>query len=334
MSVVNFDGLKQALARVGAPSAEDAVDYRIADALGPAYIARSRSGAPALLIPLDATAATIGRHGGGFSLNPVARLAFEYSGRKEEQSAATLECTDPAVVDAFLVLVVDIATRLSASTRGVTWEDLVSWVDEWQSLFARKHIMTTEQQLGLWGELWVIAKASEIDRLFAAWRGPEREMFDFFLDGAALEIKVSRQNLVHHVSQRQVDSPAGSHDAYVMSLWLGMDPAAGKSLAELVDDILVRISDRVAFLRKIASVGYAPGDRDNYSTRYIPLEKPIWFRAEVIPRVRSVDVGVSQIRYVVTLDPDVSLADRDADLLWNHFCGSDMLTKPKGTAPR
>ena len=52
-----------------APSADDANDYRIATSVGPAFLARARSGAPTLLIPLDVAPVTVGRRGGGFSLN-------------------------------------------------------------------------------------------------------------------------------------------------------------------------------------------------------------------------------------------------------------------------
>ena len=42
---------------------------------------------------------------------------------------------------------------------------------------------------------------------------------DFFFDGVALEVKVSRRTHVHHVSQRQIDLPVGEHKAYLLSIW-------------------------------------------------------------------------------------------------------------------
>ena len=315
--------LREAIAAVGAPSTYGANDYRIATSVGPAFLARARSGAPTLLIPLDVAPVTVGRRGGGFSLTPATRVAFEYAGRRWEQAAAALECTESPLVDAFLVLVMDICRRLASSAGEITWPTILALVDEWQMLLARRAVLTPEQQLGLWGELWVISKAVNPDPLVAAWRGPEGEAADFFFDGIALEVKVSRRAHVHHVSQRQIDLPVGMHKAYLLSVWVGVEPVRGISLAELVDTALARVSDAPALLKQIALLGYTPLDRDQYGTRFIPLDTPRWFRAEDVPRVGAIDPGISQIRYVVTLDIDRSLAGELASGLWCHFCQAE-----------
>lgn len=314
--------LREALAAIGTPSADDANDYRIATLVGPAFLARARSGAPTLLIPLDFAPVTVGRRGGGFSLSPAPRVAFEHGGRRWEQAAATLECTESNLVDAFFVLVVDIARRL-ATAGEISWPTILAWVEEWQMLLARRATLTAEQQLGLWGELWVISNATDPDPLVTAWRGPEGEAVDFFFDGVALEVKVSRRAHVHHVSQRQIDLPVGVHKAYLLSVWVGIEPVRGISLAELVDAALARVSDAPSLLKQIALLGYSPLDRDQYATRFTPLETPLWFRAEDVPRVRAIDPGISQVRYVVTLDIDRSLASEVASGLWRHFCQAE-----------
>ena len=315
--------LRESIAAVDAPSTDEANDYRIATSVGPAFLARARSGAPTLLIPLDVAPVTVGRRGGGFSLTPATRVAFEYGGRRWEQAAAALECTESQLVDAFLVLVMDICRRLASSAGETTWPTILALVEEWQTLLARRAVLTAEQQLGLWGELWVISKAVNPDPLVAAWRGPEGEAADFFFDGIALEVKVSRRAHVHHVSQRQIDLPVGMHKAYLLSVWVGVEPVRGISLAELVDTALARVSDAPALLKQVALLGYTPLDRDQYGTRFIPLDTPRWFRAEDVPRVRAIDPGISQVRYVVTLDIDRSLAGELASGLWCHFCQAE-----------
>src|SRR5262249_2258500 len=125
--------LKEAMAAVAAPSADEPDDYRIATSIGPAFLARGRSGAPTLLVPLDGVPVAVGRRGGGFSLSPVTRVAFEYAGRRWEQAAAALECTESALVDAFLVLVLDVCRRLSSAVSGTTWQTILAWVEEWQT---------------------------------------------------------------------------------------------------------------------------------------------------------------------------------------------------------
>ena len=313
--------LREAIAAVGTPAGGD--DYRIATSVGPAFLARGRSGAPTLLIPLDVAPDTVGRRGGGFFLNPATRVAFEYAGRRWEQAAAALECTESRLIDAFMVLVLDISRRLASVASDITWPTILALVEEWQTLLAPRALLTPEQQLGLWGELWVISKAVNPNRLVAAWRGPEGEAVDFFVDGVAVDVKVSRRAHVHHVSQRQIDLPVGLHKAYLLSMWVGADPIRGISLAELVDATLARVSDPPALLRQIALLGYTPVDRDQYATRLIPLDTPRWFRTEDVPRVRAADPGISQVRYVVTLDIDRSLASELASGLWCHFCQAE-----------
>jgi hypothetical protein len=114
------------------------------------------------------------------------------------------------------------------------------------------------------------------------------------------------------------------HKAYLLSVWVGIEPVRGISLAELVDAALARVSDAPSLLKQIALLGYSPLDRDQYATRFTPLETPLWFRAEDVPRVRAIDPGISQVRYyVATLDVDKSLGAELVSSLWHHFCRAE-----------
>lgn len=328
---ISVQTLKDSLAAVAAAPLDVATHYKIAADLGPAFLARARSSAPTMLVPLPIAGAGVGRRGGGFSLTPATRVAFDFGGRRWEQPAATLECTDVELVDAFLVLVVDVVRRLKSARGEVSWSIILGWVEEWQALLGRRFVMTPEQQLGLWGELWILANAAAPDSLIAGWRGPDRDAMDFLYDGVGLEVKVSRKAHVHHVSQRQVDRPVGVHDAYLLSIWVAPEPARGVSVSELVETLIARVADGPFLLRQIALTGYSPIDRDQYAVRYVPLEPPRWFRADDVPRVRAVDPGVSQVRYVVGLDPDKSLDSSIATGLWHHFCQRE--PSPSGNLP-
>lgn len=312
--------LREALAAIDPPRVGDAEDYRIAAEIGPAFLSRGRNGMPTLLIPLELATETVGRHGGGFSLTSTGRVAFRHDERRWEQSAAILTCTDAALEDTFMILVLDIAQRLTATSEAITWSKVLSWVEDWQTLLSRRVALTLEEQLGLWGELWVMSKAAAPDALFAAWRGPDREPSDFFYDGKGLEVKVSQRAHVHHISESQVDAPRGVHEAFVLSIWVGQEPISGVSLGELASTLLSRVLDPAALLKVLARVGYSPLDRDQYTTRFLPLESPKWFPAEDVPRVRQMDEGISQLRYIVTLDIDRSLDDERVTELWQHFC--------------
>jgi hypothetical protein len=251
-------------------------------------------------------------------LNPAERVLFHADGERWEQPAATLECTEGALLDTFLVLVTDVAQRASAA-QSLSWPAISGWVEEWQVLLAHRIPMDMERQLGLWGELWVIAQSNDPDTLIAAWRGPENSATDFFVGGVALEVKTSRGSHTHFVSQKQLDSPAGAATAYVLSLWVDIDPAEGRSLADLVDGLLSRVSEPAAFLKQVAQLGYVPADCAQYMSRLALLDVPLWFPLDAVPRVRAADPGVSQLRYKITLDADKAVSADVADSLWTHF---------------
>ena len=317
-------GLRRAFEMVSPPSSAAEEDYRIAASIGCAYLARSRSGTATVLIPLTSETAAIGRRGGGFALSPASIVAFNYEGRRWHQPAACLECTDLALTDTFFVLVLDLVKRFETMDPTKRWPATLEWLEEWQSLLARRSLMTTEQQLGLWGELWFIAQSSNVDVLLSAWRGPDSDAFDFFVDEVGIELKVSRRPHVHHVSQRQVQAPAGDKQAYLLSIWVTPDPMKGVSLAELIDRLVAILEDPPSFLKKISMLGLSMHDRDQYDTRYVMLEEPRWFRAEDVPRIRVLDDGISDLRFVVTLDPDSSLPKSAAHDLWRRFGHLDL----------
>jgi hypothetical protein len=278
----------------------------------------------ALLVPLSAKPGTVGRRGGGFSLFPAPRISFLYDGRRWEQAAAILECTDDTCVNAFIVLIVDAARRLEGLAES-SWRDVLEWLDEWQSMFSGD-TLSPEQQLGLWGELWIIDHAVGVDLLLNSWIGPDHEASDFLIDGMGVEVKASRRAHIHQVSQRQLESPVGSLEAYLLSMRLGADPVGGVSLADLVDRILVKASDPAAFLKRIGELGYSPLDRVQYSSRLVHLEEPQWFHSYDIPRVRAADAGISMLRYTVSLDTGLCLSEEAASVLWRRLCNREAPT--------
>jgi Putative PD-(D/E)XK family member, (DUF4420) len=322
-TAIAIASLRSIVASASPPLPTESNDYHIATRLGPTFVARGRLGSAALLVPLASADGGVGRSGGGFALRAAPKVAFDHEGRSWHQPAAILDCTDDQVTDTFLVLIADLANRLEANPGEITWPNILAWVEEWQALLGRRALLSPEEQLGLWGELFVISMAAEPDALFAAWCGPEGESTDFLYDGAALEVKVSRRRHVHHVSQSQVTTPRGDLPAYLLSMWVGTEPVRGLSLPEVVNQLLDRLSDSVTFIRQLSRIGYSAQDRNEYSTRFLLLEAPRWYDVQDVPRVRAADAGISQLRYVVTLDVELSLDDARSQNLWAHFCAAE-----------
>lgn len=322
-TIIAVSAIRQVAEHAVPPSPEEPCDYRIAARLGQAFLAKNKQGSLALLVPLASDGGSVGRSGGGFTLRAAHEVAFDHNDRIWNQSAAVLECTDDRVSTTFLALVADLANCLSITAGEATWHQILLWMEEWQLLLGRRKILSPEAQLGLWGELLVMSFAPAADVLFAAWRGPEEDTVDFFHDGRGLEVKASKHRCVHHVSQTQVPKPRGEFPSHFLSLWVSVEPVRGVSLAEIIDRLVDRLPDPGAFLKYVSRTGYSLDDREEYMTRFLLLEPPRWFNAEDVPRIRAADSGVSQIRYVVALDTDLSLDESQAQFLCRHFFGVD-----------
>jgi len=328
MSSLDIDRLREILATATAAGASGH-DYRIGGSLSGAYLARTRNGSAALLVPLAEPPSAAARRAGGFLLAPWESIEFAYDGRTWTQPAAVLECLDESMSGPFLVLAADIATRLRVDVAARGWQEVLAVVDEWQSLLSPRGGLGSDRESGLWGELWFLDQAHDRDRLLSAWRGPERAAADFVLGGVTAEVKVSLRRHEHHVSQTQLDRPAGDYESYVLSVWLGSDPEHGVALPELVNRLLAGVDDGAQLLRQLGRSGYAPADHALYATRYVVLEEPWWVPVSNVPRVRDADPGISQLRYVVTLSD--SMRATDPRPLWHHFVGRAPTLPRRGT---
>jgi hypothetical protein len=305
------------------PGENTGSDYVLGAHLGKAYAGRAISGAAALVVPVAALPPrAVGRRTEGFELIPHASLRFAYGGREWTAPAAALTCADPELLDAFVVLAADIHGRLPEEPNG-DWESILAAVEEWQSLMAPRGRPDADAEVGLWGELWLLASSASPDRLIAGWRGPDGDAADFVLDGRAAEVKTARQRRRHHVSLAQVADPVGTHEAWLVSIWVGIDPIRGLTVPALIDEIMARVDDPGTALRRLIGAGYSPADRLSYEGRFVVLAQPEWYPVVSVPRVRSADPGVTQIRYVVTLDETLAVPEADAATLWAHFVGRD-----------
>lgn len=292
-------------------------DFQIAARVGAGFVARTRSGGVAWLVPLDEAPQTTGRRAGGFVLAPNAQVAFEFEGKKWKSPAAVWESTDPELLETFLVLLEDAAQRLGSTT---TWPLIVSFVDEWQNLLARRAPLSIEQQLGLWGELLVLSSSKNPDQMLAAWIGPDAGAVDFFVDGVGLEVKTSRKRHSHHVSLSQVAQPVGAKEAFTVSFWVNADPVAGRSLMELIDEIDDRVADQALFLKQLSKLGFAMADRESYrATRFVELERAMFIKSSDIASVENSNPAITQIRYVVALDETAALEGAERSRVCRHF---------------
>jgi hypothetical protein len=300
------------------PSDAANADYTLLMEMDGSYVARSRGGLLAFIVPMKEVPGSVGRRSSGCELIGHASTQLTFQGRTNIGPAAGLLCIEPYLVETFVVLALDILKRKDGDG---TWSSMLAAVEEWQTLLAPQGKPSVEKEMGLWGELWFLAQANDIDRLIAGWRGPEGDATDFFIGGRGVEVKTSRFRRQHHVSHSQVDSPVGNREAWFLSAWVKPDPGAPTTAADLADGILGRSSDRGDTLRRLARAGYSPAERNHYSSAFVILTEPEWYAALDVPRVRLADPGVSHLRYRVSLDESRRANGVSSDTLWRHFHG-------------
>lgn len=305
----------------GARRANGATDYELLAEQDGAFVARSKAGLAALVLPVEGLGPLAsGRRASGCELVAHPTLHFAHGGAEWDGAAAAFLCADSDLLDTFAVLANDLLARTGPK---FAWSSLVAVVEEWQTLLKPRGKPSKETELGLWGELWFIEQSRDVARALAAWRGPEGDHTDFFERGVAVEVKASRVVRQHFVSQAQVESPVGKQDAWLLSIWAKADPGSVLTVPFLADAILARAPDRAEGVRLLARAGYAPADRQEYATAFTLLSEPEWFAAPDVPRVRAADAGVSNLRYRVVLDANLRADAATARGLWHHFHGRD-----------
>lgn len=167
--------------------------------------------------------------------------------------------------------------------------------------------------LGLWGELYIVAGAGDIENAARCWCLHKSARFDFVADAFAIEVKTTlKKHRVHRFSLDQL-RPTDDVPAVVASIQLA-EAYAGKTVAEMIDSILERIDDqelRTAFFNLCAAKGGKDLYRSEMRLQPLPDERTIaLFRAKDIP-VPQIDVGapISNVRFDVDLSGFCGLDD-------------------------
>lgn len=294
--------------RVGAMSVGS---FRLLTPVCGSFLARGPDASAALLVPLRGGALAPGRVSGSLALRYHPSVLFELDAERWEAPCASVECSDDALLPTFCVLALDLAERLTAGGTRPSGADVGQALAEWERLLRRARRLTENEELGLWGELYMLSTMGDLDAAVAAWAGPFGMPVDFFRNGVGVECKTTTQRLCHHVSRSQTAEAGRDAPVYLVSLWVASDPGRGKSVAELAASIGNRVTDPVAFERALLAAGHSPSEEASTYGRFALLERPLWFAEGAVPQVRHVDPGIRSIRYVVELDEVQAMEDRE-----------------------
>ena len=194
----------------------------------------------------------------------------------------------------FYALLEDLADRiqLAGTPAGTAF---LSTIANWKDLLRPIERLSDEQQLGLWGELWLLqrlSKALGAPAAIAAWTGPLQEPHDFRLADQEIEVKATRSRRRSHViSSIEQLEPSPDHQLYLLSLHLEPGGAGGTTLPEMVAAVRALCSGDSAAAdtleqRLLLGSRYAESDAPTYTDTFS-------FRAP--PRLIPVNSGLARI---------------------------------------
>ena len=157
---------------------------------------------------------------------------------------------------------------------------IVETVTQWRSVLAARSRMSTEAEVGLFGELLVL-EALQVTIAVAAvdaWRGAANEEHDFGLDEADVEVKTTaNERRTHWISGLRQLLPTGHRPLVLLSLQVTRGGNTGRTLAELVGAVRSAIPDPSQVDEKLAQVGWEDADADLYVERWTLRSEPASF---------------------------------------------------------
>ncbi|KUL31261.1 PD-(D/E)XK motif protein [Actinoplanes awajinensis] len=191
--------------------------------------------------------------------------------------------------------------------QGADVEAIGRGVEALRSLFAAMRNATQREEIGLWGELLVIAHASDPILLAEAWGSDPLRVFDFAVGNDRLEVKTTASAYRQHIfSLPQLEQSATSN-VVVVSI-VTSDVGSGTSVLDLLDRIDRRLRDRPdlrqAVLHRAVNVA---GETLNSPRRFDETQALITARIldfSSVPQPQVPD-GIVNLSWTVRLSSDV-----------------------------
>lgn len=150
-----------------------------------------------------------------------------------------LKCEDAAGYGAFDLIGGEIATLLAAAAQspaGIVRRVLAKWRRFWGQ--PPRTLLSREQQLGLFAELWfllfwLLPRTGAADSV-SRWRGPFGGRHDFEWLGRSVEVKASTRGAIHHINGIEQLAPPEEGDLLFFSLRVRDEAGATNNLPNLI----------------------------------------------------------------------------------------------------
>lgn len=197
---------------------------------------------------------------------------------------------------------------------------LAKWRRFWSGV--SQGVLSKEQQLGLFGEVWFLSRwlspSVGVAKAVQMWRGPTRARNDFEIQGLGIEVKttgrVDASHIIHGLDQL-LEPPSGT--LLLFSLTVRDEASGVETLPRVVEEMRGRLADDYTALSQFDSTLYAAGYDDRLASEYAMLvlrirDEGLYRVTEGFPRLVPDSIagglppGVSAITYELRLDAAAS----------------------------
>lgn len=233
--------------------------------------------------------------------------------RVETVAIVATKSRDGWLVETFLELVsmlFESGVSSDPSAVRILIQDLIS-------LFRALTQSSQKTTQGLWGELFLIDQASDVELAISSWHTTPNDRYDFARGHERVEVKTTTGPRIHTFSHAQL-VPAEGLRVTIASLVLNR-VGDGKSCADLINRVLPRLSteaSRRSFVNQV--VRTLGGDWNTQGGYRYDLDQACqnlrFFNIENIPRiVGPIPVNVHGVKYQSDLQVVAELARNELD---------------------
>jgi Putative PD-(D/E)XK family member, (DUF4420) len=284
-------------------------------------LAKDANGSPCLLLrqPSGTTRPTPIRLQNLFVSYDVPCKITHASGTQEQGNFTIIKCSnsDPKLFPHFLRIISPMVIALGPTPTSAAVRRAISGLVE---LFQALTAPAGKSIQGIWGELFVIRKASDPTTVAAAWHRTAEEHFDFAAGPQRVEVKTSsNRRREHHFSLAQLTSPAPSH-VVIASVFVER-VGGGVSLRRLFEETRQLLShDPILVTQFDASfyAGIGAGWSDAMDECFdweLAQDSLAFFDSKSVPKIEGeIPPTVSQVRFCSDLTAITPLE-------WNDLLG-------------
>lgn len=265
----------------------------------------------------------------------VGRLKLKEGGAR--RTFVALSCSKSHLFEYFDIIAAEILHRIESA------EDrpdavAIAVLERWRELLERVPSVfpSLNRLLGLFGELHLLKRLVKHHAdAVAWWRGPDDGRYDFVNSRGAIEVKSTRATddwavTIHGVGQ--LEPPA--EGALFLSV-LKVEPhPAGRSIPEMVEEVVVAGGSRPDVLTKLANLGIRAGDLTSLAPQCFGIrEERLYEVTRDFPRIIAesfaagrVPPGVRTLQYTIDLssEPPAPLSDSEMTGAVQAFAGADV----------